>query len=418
MERLVTSDFKLGIIAGGQLGKMLALAASQWDVKTYILDSDPHCPASTVCTRLLQGDYRDLHAVYEFGHLVDMVTFEIENVNIEALQKLKSEGSRICPDPDVLAMIQDKGRQKQFFHRQAIPTPAFTLYEGREQILRAVDDGRLEVPFVQKARTAGYDGKGVIVVRSRDDLGRLLDAASVVEDAVDVEKELSVIVARNRRGQIACFPPVEMVFNADANLVEMLISPAQVDGSIERKATELACQIPAECDLHGILAVELFLDRAGDLWVNEISPRPHNSGHHTIESALTSQYEQHLRAIFNFPLGSTELKRPAVMLNLLGAKGYEGPVQYKGVTESMALPGVKIHIYGKRKTWPFRKMGHVTVVAPTIEQARQHATRVKQILKVQSWEDRKQASSWAPTPISPSCGRRRTSLGNSTSPTN
>ncbi len=418
MERLVTSDFKLGIIAGGQLGKMLALAASQWDVKTYVLDSDPHCPASTVCTELVQGDYTDFRAVYEFGRLVDMVTFEIENVNIEALQKLKSEGRRICPDPDVLAMIQDKGRQKQFFHRHAIPTPVFMLYDDREQILRAVGDGRLKVPFVQKARTAGYDGKGVIIVRHRDDLSSLLDRASVVEDAVDVEKELSVIVGRNRRGQIACFPPVEMVFNADANLVEMLISPAQINGDLERRATELARQIAIAYDLHGILAVELFLDRADDLWVNEVSPRPHNSGHHTIESAVTSQYEQHLRAIFDFPLGSTELKRPAVMLNLLGARGHEGPVQYKGLTESMGLPGVKIHIYGKRKTWPFRKMGHVTVVAATIEQARQHATRVKQILKVQAWEDPKQASSWGQTPILPSCNRRQTSSGNSTSRTN
>jgi 5-(carboxyamino)imidazole ribonucleotide synthase len=368
---------------------MLALAASQWDIKTYILDSDAHCPASTVCTQLVQGDYTDFQTVYEFGRLVDMVTFEIENVNVEALQKLKSEGRCICPDPDVLAMIQDKGRQKQFFHRQAIPTPAFTLYEDREQILRAVNDGRRTIPFVQKARTAGYDGRGVIVVRSRDDLSKLLNVASVVEDAIDVEKELSVIVARNRRGQTVCFAPVEMLFNVDANLVEMLISPAQVDGDLQRKITELARRIVTACDLHGVLAVELFLDRAGELWVNEISPRPHNSGHHTIESAVTSQYEQHLRAIFNLPLGSTDLKRPAVMINLLGARGHEGPVRYEGLTESMGLPGVNIHIYGKRMTRPFRKMGHVTIVAPTIEQAKQYATRVKQILKVQSWEDRK-----------------------------
>jgi 5-(carboxyamino)imidazole ribonucleotide synthase len=389
MERLVTSDFKLGIIAGGQLGKMLALAASQWDVKTYVLDSDSHCPASTVCTRLVPGDYTDFRAVYEFGRRVDMVTFEIEHVNVEALQKLKSEGRCICPDPQVLAMIQDKGKQKQFFHQQAIPTPAFALYDDREQILRAVSEGRLRVPFVQKSRTAGYDGKGVIVIRTRADLDRLLDVPSLVEDAIDVEKELSVIIARNRGGQTACFPPVEMVFNADANLVEMLVSPAQVGGDLQRQAAELARQIATECDLQGLLAVELFLDPAGELWVNEISPRPHNSGHHTIESAVTSQYEQHLRAIFGFPLGSTDLKRPAVMVNLLGANGHEGPVQYEGLTESMGLPGVKIHIYGKRWTRPFRKMGHVTIVATTIEQAKEHATRVKQILKVQSWKDRK-----------------------------
>ncbi len=389
MEQLVTSDFKLGIIAGGQLGKMLALAASQWDVKTYVLDSDPHCPASNVCTRLIHGDYRDSDAVYEFGRQVDMVTFEIEHVNVEALRKLKREGKRVCPDPDVLAMIQDKGRQKQFFQQQSIPTPAFMLYEDRGQILRAVAEGRLEIPFVQKARTAGYDGKGVIIVRDRDDLSRLLDTASVVEDAIDVKKELSVIVARNHSGQITCFPLVEMLFNADANLVEMLVSPAQVDTDIECRAAELACRIIETLDLQGVLAVEMFLDRSGVLWINEVAPRPHNSGHHTIECTVTSQYEQHLRAIFNFPLGSTELKWPSVMLNLLGDSGHEGPVRYEGLTESMGIPGVKVHIYGKRKTWPFRKMGHVTVEAATIDQAKVNAAQVQQILRVKSWQDRK-----------------------------
>lgn len=388
MERLVTSDFKLGIVAGGQLGKMLALSASQWDVKTLVLDADPHCPASAVCTRLIQGDYRDFDAVYEFGRRVDMVTFEIEHVNVEALQKLKGEGMRVCPDPDVLAIIQDKGRQKQFFQRLAIPTPAFMLYDNRDQILRAVNDGRLNIPFVQKARTAGYDGKGVIVVRDRDEMTRLLDVASVVEAAIDVKKELSVIVAQNHRGQTVCFPPVEMIFNADANLVEMLISPAQVDADIGRRVEDLACRIVTACDLQGVLAVEMFLDHAGALWVNEVAPRPHNSGHHTIESAVTSQYEQHLRAIFDFPLGSTELKRPAVMLNLIGDRSHDGPVKYEGLTESMGIPGVKIHIYGKRKTRPFRKMGHVTIVAPTIEQAKERAAQVKKIMRVTSWKDR------------------------------
>ncbi|AQT69673.1 N5-carboxyaminoimidazole ribonucleotide synthase [Anaerohalosphaera lusitana] len=383
MEQLVTSDFKLGIIAGGQLGKMLALAASRWDVKTYILDSDDHCPASTVCTRFVEGDYRDFEKVYEFGQQVDMVTFEIENVNVEALRKLKQEGKRIYPDPEVLAMIQDKGVQKQFYLEHGIPSPAFVLCDGREQVIKSIGEG-VQFPFVQKARKAGYDGKGVVVVRGEGDLGKLLDVPCVVERAVDIDKELAVIVTRNGRGEMACFSAVEMVFNPEANLVELLVSPAEIDADVQDRAIELARQVTEKSGIQGVLAVELFLDTDGELWVNEAAPRPHNSGHHTIESAITSQYEQHLRAIFNFPLGSTDLKRPAVMMNLLGDREHEGPVRYEGLTESMAIPGVKVHIYGKKETRPFRKMGHVTIVSPTTDEAKKHAVRVRDLLKVKS----------------------------------
>jgi 5-(carboxyamino)imidazole ribonucleotide synthase len=384
MEQLVTSDFKLGIIAGGQLAKMLVLAASHWDVKTYILDSDAHCPASAVCTNCIRGDYKDFQAVYEFGQKVDMITFEIENVNIDALRLLKKEGRRIYPDPDVLAMIQDKAKQKQFFREHKIPSSSFILFEGSEQIFHSIEQGSLKPPFVQKARTAGYDGKGVVVITDEKDLGKLLDVPCVIEQTVDIDKELAVIVARNGKGEMACFPPVEMVFNPEANLVEMLLSPAQIDGGLQEKATNLGRLIAEKSDIQGLLAVELFLDTDGRLWVNEVSPRPHNSGHHTIESAVTSQYEQHLRAIFDFPLGCTDLKLPAVMINLLGEKGHTGAVKYEGLTNCMGFPGVKIHIYGKKQTRPFRKMGHVTVVASTPEEAKKHAAKVKRILKVKS----------------------------------
>ena len=382
MEQLVTSSFRLGIIAGGQLGKMLALAASPWDVKTYILDSDPHCPASTVCTRCIAGNPTEFEPVYGFGQLVDMVTFEIENVNIPALLKLKEEGKRVNPDPVALATIQDKGKQKQFFLMHGIPSPAFTLTESREEILRAMDNAQLSFPCVQKTRTAGYDGRGVAVLRGEQDLSKLLEGPSVIEQAVNIEKELAVIVARNGRGQMAAFPVVEMVLSPEANLVEMLVSPARVEADVGRQATELALHVAEALDMQGLLAVELFLDKNGQLWVNEVSARPHNSGHHTIESAVTSQYEQHLRAIFGFSLGSTELKRPAVMINLLGEQGHEGPVKYHGLTESLSIPGVKVHIYGKQQTRPFRKMGHVTVVASTIEEAQRRAEKVRQIVKV------------------------------------
>lgn len=384
MEQLVTSSFRLGVIAGGQLGKMLALTASPWDVKTYILDSDPHCPASTVCTRCIAGNPTEFEPVYQFGQTVDMLTFEIENVNLPALMKLKDEGKRINPDPVALATIQDKGKQKQFFLAHGIPSPAFTLTDSREEILRSVDDGRLGFPFVQKTRTAGYDGRGVAVVRGEKDLPKLLEGPSVIEDAVDIEKELAVIVARNGSGQLAPFPVVELVPNPEANLVEMLVSPARIEPDIHQKATELALHVADALDMRGILAVELFLDKNGQLWVNEVSARPHNSGHHTIESAVTSQYEQHLRAIFGFPLGSTELKRPAVMINLLGEPGHAGPVKYLGLTESLSIPGVKIHIYGKQHTRPFRKMGHVTVVASTLEEAQRRAAQVRQMVRVQA----------------------------------
>jgi 5-(carboxyamino)imidazole ribonucleotide synthase len=384
MEQLVTSEFKLGIIAGGQLGKMLALAASQWDVKTYVLDSDCHCPASTVCTHFAQGDYTEYDAVYEFGRQVDMITFEIENVNVDALRRLHQEGKRIYPNPDILAVIQDKGMQKYFFRENNIPSPEFTLCEGRGQVLNEIEQCGLEFPFVQKARTAGYDGKGVSVVRCEDDLCGLLDVPCVIERAVDIKKELAVIVARNGKGEIACFPAVEMVFNEQANLVEMLVSPAQIESDLHEKASDLARILASKFDIQGVMAVELFLDKRGKLWVNEVAPRPHNSGHHTIESALVSQYEQHLRAIFDFPLGSTDLVRPAVMINLLGDGNHTGNVKYEGLTETMSIPGAKIHIYGKKQTHPFRKMGHITIIASTIQEAKENAAKMKEIVKVKS----------------------------------
>ncbi|MFP4105368.1 MAG: 5-(carboxyamino)imidazole ribonucleotide synthase [Phycisphaerae bacterium] len=385
MEKFVTSDFRLGIMAGGQLGKMLAIDASRWDVKTYVLDSGSHCPASTVCTSLIEGDCANFDDVYRFGQQVDMVTFEIENVNVDALRKLKAEGKPVFPDPDVLALIQDKGKQKLFYRDHQIPSPDFTLVENAEQIRQRLQEGKIEIPFVQKARTEGYDGRGVAAIRSREDLPKLLDCPSVIEQLVDIDRELAVIVARNGKGQMAAYPVVEMAFNPEANLVEMLLSPARIEEGLQQQATELALQVAEKSGIQGLLAVELFLDRSGKLWVNESAPRPHNSGHHTIESAVTSQYEQHLRAVLDLPLGNTELKCPAVMINLLGEPGHEGPARYEGLAESLDIPGVKVHIYGKRDTRPFRKMGHITVVAPTLEEARRRAAAVKEKVKVCSW---------------------------------
>lgn len=385
MEKLVTSEIKLGIIAGGQLGKMLVLAASNWNVITYILDKDEHCPASSSCTFFFKGDPLSFNDVYEFGQLVDVLTLELENVNIDALKKLKSEGRQVYPDPEKLEIMQDKGLQKQFYEKINVPSSSFRFFENKQEIINSINTGKLSFPFVQKLRKGGYDGRGVSIIHSKNDLELLLDGASEVEDFIDIDKEISAIVARNERGEVKCHPTVEMEFNPKANLVERLICPSTLKKETEEEAEKIAIKIISELDLYGLLAVEMFVDKNNKIWVNEAAPRTHNSGHHTIESAITSQFEQQLRAIFNLPLGSTKLKLPAVMINLLGEPGFEGKVKYEGLTECMAIEGVKIHLYGKKITKPFRKMGHVTVLAPTIEEAKSKADLVKQKMKVVSW---------------------------------
>ena len=387
MEQLVTSEFKLGIVAGGQLGKLLVLAASNWDVKTYVLDEDDHCPASTCCTHFVKGSQSSYDDLMRFGKKVDMITFEIENVNIQALKELKASGKRIVPDPDTLEIIQDKGLQKQFYQENKIPSPGFRLFDNRDQILRALETGTISFPFVQKLRKGGYDGKGVAVIRSQNDLQHLLEGDSLVERMVDIQKEISVLAARNSKGEVRCFPVVDMEFNEAANLVETLVCPSSMNKKIQEMAVDIATQLISSFNMCGLLAVEMFVDTNDLVWVNEVAPRPHNSGHHTIESIITSQYEQLLRAIFNFPLGSTQIKTPSVMINLLGEPGFEGSVKYEGLTESMGIEGVKIHLYGKKITKPFRKMGHVTILSSSVEDAKKKAELVKQKLKVKSWQN-------------------------------
>jgi 5-(carboxyamino)imidazole ribonucleotide synthase len=385
MEQLVTSNFKLGIIAGGQLAKMLALAASNWDIKTYILDPNETCPAHAICSNFTKGDYLDFKTVYDFGKKVDLLTFDIENINIEALLKLKEEGVTIYPEPEVLKITQDKGLQKEFYKNEKINSPDYILFESKEDILKAIHEQHLHFPFVQKLRTSGYDGKGVEVIKNEGALKKLMEGRSVIENLVNIEKEISVIVARNTLGEIRSFPAVEMEFNEEANLVERLICPSSIDEKKLSEAQQLAETIIDKLGMTGILAVELFMDSQGELLVNEVAPRTHNSGHHTIESCITSQYEQQLRAILGFSLGSTKIKTPSVMINLLGEKNNEGPVKYEGLTDCMKIEGVKIHIYGKKETKPFRKMGHVTILDKSIESAKEKADSVKTLLKVKSW---------------------------------
>lgn len=388
MERLVTSNLKLGIIAGGQLGKMLIQEASKWDIESYVMDNDENCPARSIASTFVKGSNLDFEAVYQFGKLVDVLTFELENVNIQALKKLKSEGHRVVPDPEILELIQDKGLQKEFYRRNGIPTSKFSLYDSAESIVKAIENGAIQFPFVQKLRKGGYDGRGVAVISSATDLPKLLPGASVVEDKVEISKEISVIAARNGKGEVKCYPVVEMVFDNTANLVDKLLCPSSITVEQSEKAISFASEIVELLNMEGLLAVEFFINAQGNVVVNEMAPRPHNSGHHTIESIITSQFEQHLRAILNLPLGSTKLKLPSVMLNILGEDNHEGPVVYEGLTESMAIDGVKIHLYGKKITKPFRKMGHVTIMSSTLEYALKKAEKVKQLIKVKSWKQR------------------------------
>lgn len=384
MERLVTSNLKLGIIAGGQLGKMLIQEASKWDIITHVLDNDENCPAGSIASRFIKGSNLDFDAVYQFGKRVDILTFEIESINIEALKKLKSEGLRVVPDPDILELIQDKGLQKEFYINNGIPTSRFKIFDSTSELLNGIENGEISFPFVQKLRKGGYDGRGVAVIRDKAELTNLLEGTSIVEEKIDIAKEISVIVARNLKGEVKCYPVVEMLFDPKANLVDKLICPSSITVEQSEKAISIASEIIELLNMQGLLAVEFFIDSKGEVIVNEMAPRPHNSGHHTIESIITSQFEQHLRAILNLPLGSTKLKLPSVMINVLGAEGHEGPVMYEGLTESMAIDGVKIHLYGKKITKPYRKMGHVTVMSSSLECALKKAEKVKKLIIVKS----------------------------------
>ncbi len=364
---------RLGILGGGQLGKMLCLVTSNWNLSTYVLDPSPDCPAAFVCTEFSHGDFRNYEDVYAFGKNVDVLTIEIEHVNLQALFRLQEEGVVIRPEPHALELIQDKAKQKEFYVSKGLPTADFSVFPGKEAIVAAVGSGEIKIPFVQKLSKTGYDGRGVYVVREEGQLEDLLEGESVVEDLVDVEKEISVIVSRNSAGETKCFPPVEMVFNSHANIVEFLISPCELGGTLSAWACELAERTIKSFDMCGILAVEMFLSKKGDILINESAPRPHNSGHHTIDAARTSQYEQCLRSILDLPPGDTEIKTPSVMINILGQPGFEGEVRYEGLRGCMGVEGAKFHIYGKTRTKPYRKMGHVTVLDDDIPSALEKA---------------------------------------------
>lgn len=368
---------KLGILGGGQLGRMFIQSAISYGTPISILDPNPACPAAHLCDSFTQGSFNEYDAVFEFGSGLDVLTIEIENVNTEALFQLEREGVKVFPQPRVIELIKDKGIQKQFYVDNGIPTSEFVLCDSIEEV-----EAKATFPIVQKMRKGGYDGKGVQMLSSPSDLEEAFDVPSLLEKKVNFVKEISVIVARNESGEIRSYPTCEQEFNSEANLVEFLFSPAKISQETEKIAQEIAHTIIQKLGMVGILAVEFFVLEDGSVLVNEMAPRTHNSGHHTIECNFTSQFEQHYRAVMDFPLGSTAITTPGVMINLLGDKSHTGTPFYEGMDKAMAQEGVFPHLYGKTETKPFRKMGHITVVDSNLEHAIKKAREIAQEVRV------------------------------------
>jgi 5-(carboxyamino)imidazole ribonucleotide synthase len=377
-----SSDFKLGILGGGQLGKMLLTETRKFDIQTYILDPSSEAPSQFGATKFFRGNLMDFETVYQFGKLVNLLTIEIENVNLDALDKLEGEGLKVYPSPKTLRLIQNKGFQKDFYVENNIPTSKHQRFVDLNDLKESLEKNKLEFPFVWKCAQFGYDGNGVKVVRSTLDLIDLPEVECIAEEMIAFKNELAVIVVRNVSGEVKTYPVVEMEFHPEANQVEYVICPARIDEKIAQKAIEIALKISEKFNHVGLLAVEMFQTQNDEILVNEVAPRPHNSGHYSIEASYTSQFENHIRAILNLPLGNTASKVAGIMVNLVGEEGFSGPVIYQNIEKIMAINGVTPHIYGKRETRPFRKMGHVTIVNENMVVARKIAEEVKNSIRV------------------------------------
>ena len=378
MKNYFSSNFRLGVLGGGQLGKMLLTETQKFDIYTVILDSSADAPCAQICNEFHQGSLMDFDTVYNFGKQVDLLTIEIEHVNIDALIKLEAEGLEIYPQPSVLQIIQHKGKQKDFFVKKNIPTSPHKRFETLEEL----KNSSLHFPFVWKSAQFGYDGTGVKIVKNENDLNTLTDTDCIVEDLIPFKNELAVIVARNKSGEIKTYPVVEMEFHPEANQVEYVICPARISDGVAQKAKEVALKVATSFEHIGLLAVEMFQTEDDEIIVNEVAPRTHNSGHYSIEASFTSQFEQHVRSILNLPLGNTASKVAGIMVNLVGEEGFSGNVVYENINEILKMDGVTPHIYGKKETRPFRKMGHVTIVNNDLTEARKIAEKVKNTIRV------------------------------------
>ena len=377
-----SSKQTIGILGGGQLGKMLLNTTRQWDLQTKVMDPSAEAPARIACNHFVQGDLMDYQTVVDFGKEVEVLTIEIENVNTDALATLEQQGVKVYPQAAVLKVIQNKCHQKQFYQKNKIPTASFQLFNSKEELKDAVGRGLISFPFVWKSESMGYDGYGVQIVRSNQNLEEIKEGACMAEELVAIEKELGIIVCRSPKGETRCYPCVEMEFHPEANQVEYVLSPARISKEVAKKAEKIALAVSKAFQHVGLLAVELFLTKDGEIWVNEVAPRPHNSGHYSIEASYTSQFEQHIRALLDLPLGNTANKVSGVMVNLVGKEGHNGPVHYKNIEHILAIEGVNPHIYGKKETRPFRKMGHITIVNKELNVARKIAEDVKETIEV------------------------------------
>ena len=378
MNKPFYQDLKLGILGGGQLGRMLIQSCVDFNINTSILDADPSSPCKEFASEFILGDPTNYDDVINFGKNLDLITIEVENVNTEALSKLQKMGQKVFPQPEVIKLIQDKRSQKQFYKKHGIPTAEFVLLENKEDLNKHINF----LPAVQKLGMAGYDGRGVFKIETKEAIEKGFDAPSLLEKLIDFEKEISVITARNESGDIVVYPVVELVFHPEYNLVEYLFAPAKISKEIEQKAFDIARKVVEKLEIVGLLAVEMFVTKTGEVLVNEVAPRPHNSGHQTIKANYTSQFEQHLRAILNLPLGSPAISKQSAMVNILGEEGYSGIAIYEGIEEVLRIEGAYIHLYGKKFTKPKRKMGHITIIDDNFEQLLQKVEKINATIKV------------------------------------
>jgi 5-(carboxyamino)imidazole ribonucleotide synthase len=376
----LASNFTLGIIGGGQLGKMLCQVTSRLSINTNILDPSDDSPCKNLCSSFSVGNLMDFKSVYDFGKQCDLVTYEIEHINVDALEKLENEGIKVYPSSSTLRIIQDKNLQKEFFIKNNIPTANFSYHRS----LSNIDVNDLEFPCVWKKTKFGYDGYGVKILKSEKDLDDLPECEFIIEKMIPFEKELATTIARNDRGEIEIFPIVEMMFNEISNQVEFVVCPAQIDEILIEKAKQVALSVSNSFKQIGLLAVEMFLTKSGEILVNEVAPRPHNSAHYSIENCINSQFDQHINSILNLPLGCSKSNVYAIMANLVGSKGFSGDVVYEGIEKALKYDNVKIHIYGKKKTKPNRKMGHITVIDNDLKEGLSKAKKIKELIKIKA----------------------------------
>ena len=381
---MFSSNKIIGILGGGQLGKMTLEVSNKWGIKIYILDPDEDCPSKSLCNEFFQGDLMDFDTVYNFGQKVDIITIEIENINVDALEQLKKENKIVYPQPKVLKIIQDKSLQKEFYLKNNIPSTPFITCNSRQEIKKIISNGDRSFPFIWKSSKMGYDGYGVKLIEDNNSIEGVPDKHCIIEDKAKIEKELSVMVVSMPSGQLINYPVVEMEFNDRSNQVEYIISPARISQEIKEKAENIALRVSKLFGNIGLLAVEMFLTTDGDILVNEVAPRPHNSYHFSIEGSETSQFEQLIRSILDLPLGKTNIINNSVMVNLVGEDNTKGPVVYKNMDQIIGIKGVNSHIYGKKETRPNRKMGHITVTNSNIEEAIKIAKEIKETVKVTS----------------------------------